>query len=271
MRTLQNHTILYDAECPMCKLYTNAFIQTGLLDKDGREAYQQLNDAACPMVDKQRAVNEIALINHETGEVTYGIKSLFKIIGNALPVFKPLFNFSPFVWLMSKVYAFISYNRRIIIPTHGDDFVVQPGFKLRYRVAYLIFTWAVTSYILTYYAGLLKGIMPVGNLYREGLICGGQVLFQGMIISIVANPKKWEYLGNMMTISFAGGLLLLPVLLLANVIGAHPVYYTLYFMVVAGLMFLEHIRRSKILKIGWTLTITWAIYRGLILFIILFI
>jgi predicted DCC family thiol-disulfide oxidoreductase YuxK len=271
MKTLSDHTILYDAECPMCNLYTKAFVQTGLLDDHGRAPYQQLQPQTRPNVDRQRAVNEIALIDHKTGEVTYGIKSLFKVLGNAMPVFKPLFAFAPFVWLMSKVYAFISYNRRVIIPTVGDGFDLQPTFKLKYRIAYLIFTWAVTSYILTLYAALLSGIMPVGNLYRECLICGGQIFFQGAIISFVADGKRWEYLGNMMTISFAGGLLLLPVVLLANILGVHPVIYAGYFMLVAGLMFLEHIRRSKILKLGWVMTITWAVYRAAILAVILFI
>jgi predicted DCC family thiol-disulfide oxidoreductase YuxK len=271
MKTLGNFTILYDAECPMCKMYTNVFVQVGLLDKNGREAYQQLSPEACPMVDRQRAVNEIALINQETGEVTYGIKSLFKIIGNAMPVFKPLFNFSPFVWVMGKLYSFLSYNRRVIIPSVGDGFEMQPTFKLKYRVAYLVFAWAVTSYILTRYAGLLQGVVPVGNLYREYLICGGQIFFQGVIISLIFNEKKWEYLGNMMTISFGGALLLLPMLALARIIGQQPIIYAGYFMLVAGLMFLEHIRRSKLLNIGWTLTISWAIYRAIVLLAILFI
>jgi predicted DCC family thiol-disulfide oxidoreductase YuxK len=271
MKTLKNHTILYDAECPMCNLYTKAFVQTGLLGNNGRAPYQQLQPQTCPRVNRQRAVNEIALIDNQTGEVTYGIKSLFKILGNAMPVFKPLFGFAPFIWLMSKVYAFISYNRRVIIPTTGNGFALQPTFKLRYRIAYLIFTWAVTSYILTHYAILLGGIMPVGNLYREFLICGGQVFFQGVIISLVAADKGWDYLGNMMTISFAGSLLLLPVVLLGNVPVQHPVIYAGYFMLVAGLMFLEHIRRSKILNLGWVMTITWAIYRAAILAAILFI
>lgn len=270
MKTLNDHFILYDAECPMCKLYANAFVQTGMLDKNGREAYQQLNAGACPTVNRQRAANEIALINRKTGEVTYGIKSLFKIIGNAAPVFKPLFNFAPFVWFMSKVYAFISYNRRVIVPTAGDSSDVQPTFKLAYRIAYLVFTWAVTSYILTFYASLLKGIMPVGNLYREAMICGGQIIFQGVVISMVAKDKRWDYLGNMMTISFAGGLPLLVMLLTAKVLGAHPVIYAVYFITVAGLMFLEHIRRSKLLNIGWALSITWSIYRAAILAVILF-
>ena len=80
MKTLNNHVILYDAECPMCSVYTKAFVQTGLLGTDGRAPYQSLNENTCPLVDRQRAVNEIALVNQETGEVTYGIKSLFKIL-----------------------------------------------------------------------------------------------------------------------------------------------------------------------------------------------
>ncbi|MGZ3822294.1 MAG: DUF393 domain-containing protein, partial [Mucilaginibacter sp.] len=161
MNTLKNHQILFDADCPMCSLYTKAFVQTGLLEPAGRAAYQSLAAEACPMVDQQRAVNEIALINQETGEVTYGINSLFKVFANAMPALRALFNFGPFVWLMSKVYAFISYNRRVIIPASGaNNFAYQPTFRLKYHVAYLIFTWALTSLILTAYADLLIGILP---------------------------------------------------------------------------------------------------------------
>src|SRR4051812_5077979 len=137
MKTLKNHTILYDAECPMCKLYTSGFAKTGMLEKQGVRPYQQMPGAFCPYVDQQRAVNEIALVDTITGEVTYGIHSLFKVLGNAIPVFKPLFALQPFVWLMTKFYAFISYNRKVIIPAavSRDSAVLQPTFKLRYRLA----------------------------------------------------------------------------------------------------------------------------------------
>jgi hypothetical protein len=129
----------------------------------------------------------------------------------------------------------------------------------------------VTSYILTRYADLLIGAIPAGNIYREALICGGQIFFQGIIISLIDKEKKWNYLGNMMTISFAGSLLLGVILLLSGLIGYHPLFYCLYFLLVAGLMLLEHIRRTKLLKLGWTLTITWALYRAALLVIILLI
>lgn len=271
MKTLKNHLILFDEECPMCRMYTSAFVSTGLLDREGRAAYQDLSAQACPMVDRHRAVNEIALVNQETGEVSYGIESLFKIFALVIPFFGPLFRFRPFVWLMSKVYAFIAYNRRVIVPPPVKDeaYQFQPTFKLHYRIAYLIFTWLATAYILSNYTGLMKGLLPTCHAYREYFICGGQIIFQGIIIALLNKQKAWVYLGNMMTISFAGALLLLPASLLSTWFQLNPIFYVVWFMAVAGLMFLEHIRRSSILKIGWTLTISWVLYRIAVLLIIL--
>jgi len=271
MKTLKNHLILFDAECPMCRVYTKAIVNTGLIEEDGRAAYQDINLETCPMLDRQRAVNEIALINQETGEVSYGIESLFKVFGVAIPALKFLFNFKPFVWVMSKVYAFIAYNRRVIVPPPiiSDPFQLQPTFKLNYRIAYLVFTGLTVAYILSGYANLMGGLLPTGNAYREYLICGGQIFFQGLVIQFIDKSKRWNYLGNMMTISFAGALLLSPMLLVAQWVDLNPIVYAAWFMLVAGLMFLEHIRRTKLLKLGWALTATWVMYRIIVLAIIL--
>jgi len=269
MKTLQNHVILFDDECPMCYAYTKTFIRTGMLDKKGREAYQNMPAYICPLVDKQRAANEIALVNTLTGEVTYGIQSLFKIIGHALPIFKTLFSFVPFVYLMQKFYALISYNRKVIIPVKVKANTIQPSFKIQYRLIYLIFTWLVTAHILTAYANLLTPFVPLGGSYREYLICGGQMLFQGTVILFYRKDKIWEYLGNMMTISFAGALLLSPMLVVAYYFQMSTVLFMLYFLVVAGLMLLEHLRRSKILNLGYTMSISWVLYRLIVLALIL--
>lgn len=269
MKTLQNHVILFDNECPMCYAYTKTFIKTGMLDKNGREAYQNMPSNICPLVDRQRAANEIALVNTQTGEVTYGIQSLFKIIGHALPIFKKLFSFGPFVYVMQRFYAFISYNRKVIIPAKIKANTIQPGFKIQYRLVYLLFTWLVTAYILTAYAGLLTHFVPLGSSYREYLICGGQMFFQGIVILFYHKDKLWNYLGNMMTISFAGSLLLLPALVVSHYFQANPILFMLYFLMVAGLMFVEHLRRSSILNLGLTMSITWVLYRLIVLALIL--
>ena len=58
MQTLRDHTILYDEDCPMCKMYTGAFVATKMLDKNGRQAYQQMPENVRCKVDIARAVNE---------------------------------------------------------------------------------------------------------------------------------------------------------------------------------------------------------------------
>ncbi|HWD87043.1 MAG TPA: DCC1-like thiol-disulfide oxidoreductase family protein [Mucilaginibacter sp.] len=268
MKTLNNHIILYDAECPICTRYTKALTNRGMLEQGGWASYQQMPAEVCPMVDRQRAVDEIALVDVETGEVNYGVKSLFKVFGNSFPLLKPLFSFGPFVWVMSKAYAFFSFNRRVIIPSNTYDKGLQPTFRFGYRLAYLLLSWLAVGFILTRCAALLTTFIPLGSPYREYAICGGQILFQGIIVSFYAPKKRWDYLGNMMTISFAGALLLIPVVLLHHLIH-WPLFFPLYFMLVAGLMFLEHIRRTKLLALGWLLTITWALYRIILLLIIL--
>ncbi len=273
MKTLKNHTILYDAECPMCRMYTKAFTSVGMLDKTGAQPYQQMPTAICTFVDQKRAVNEIALVDNHTGQVSYGIHSLFKVLGTSIPVFAPLFAFRPFIWLMTRVYAFISYNRKVIIPVALDqqNNSLQPDFRIGYRLSYLFFTWFMASFILTKYAVLLTGLVPVGGPLREYFICAGQLFFQAVVIRFVAPERTWEYLGNMMTISFAGALLLLPALVFNNFAHLPALVYTGYFVLVAGLMFLEHFRRMKLLQLGHLPTLSWLVYRLLLLVLILFI
>lgn len=137
-------------------------------------------------------------------------------------------------------------------------------------MAYLLFTWLMVGFILTAYAQNLKQMVPVGNAYREYFICGGQIIFQLIIATLFRRNRKWDYLGNMMTISFAGALLLLPMLIVAKFIPVPVLVNVLYFLGVAGLMLLEHIRRTKLLNLGWALTISWIMYRLGVLILILY-
>ena len=127
MKTLKDHTIFYDAVCPMCNAYTNAFVRSGMLDREGRGTYQQLPAAYAGKIDLQRAVNEIALINRQTGEVHYGIDSMFLVIGHSFPFLQPFFRNRLCAWLANKIYRFISYNRRVIMRSwYSDNWLGSP-------------------------------------------------------------------------------------------------------------------------------------------------
>jgi hypothetical protein len=68
-----------------------------------------------------------------------------------------------------------------------------------------------------------------------------------------------------MTISFAGALLLLPMLAIAPLLHPSPAISAGYALGIAGIILMEHIRRSKLLSLGRGLTITWILYGFLVL------
>jgi predicted DCC family thiol-disulfide oxidoreductase YuxK len=215
MKTLIDHTILYDDECPLCREYTNAFVKTGMLDQHGREAFTNVVNSNIPNIDWNRARNEIALINKKDNSVQYGIDSLMTILSNSMPGLKRLFRFKPFYFLMNQFYFFISYNRKAIAPAkvfEGNS-TCAPDLNYTYRWAYIIFTWLVTSFILVQYSTLVFPLIPRSDFYREFLICGGQLVFQGVIVATIKRDRWIHYLGNVMTISFMGALALAPMFL----------------------------------------------------------
>lgn len=270
MKTLKNYRLIFDHACPLCRAYSGVFVKTKMLDESGREAYQQMSIQTSSCINRDRARNEIALVNNLTGEVVYGVDSIFKILAHAFPVFAPLFNFKPFHWLMKRVYSFISYNRKVIIPGNDKTDTCTPDVNLKYRWAYIIITWLITSWVLTHYSYHLIGLLSPSRFFREFIICGGQIVFQSGVIYLLSKSKIMEYLGNMMTISFAGAILLSLFLLAGKIMGLHtPFIYAGYFMIVVGLMLLEHFRRVKLLNINWSASAGWVLYRLLVLLIII--
>ncbi|HTF02396.1 MAG TPA: DCC1-like thiol-disulfide oxidoreductase family protein [Bacteroidia bacterium] len=273
MKTLENHTMVYDADCPLCMAYTNAFVSTKMLDKEGRIPYQQVGGEFCPGMDAERAKNEIALVNRETGEVKYGLDSLLTILEMRFRWIGKVARIQPLNFFIQKFYNFISYNRKVIMPAPprtSGMYDCTPTFKLKYRLAYIAAVWLITSLVLVKYSTLLTGFIPETNFTREFLICGGQVVFQLLAVGFFAKGKIMDYLGNMMTVSLIGALLLLPAFIIGSILTGLPAeVFIAYFMGVVGFMLYEHARRMKILELGWWPSVSWVLYRMIVLGIIL--
>lgn len=256
MKTLKNHTLVYDNECPMCNLYSKGFMAAGMLDQHGREAFTELNVETKSRIDFNRAKNEIALVDHDRNRVTYGLESLLLIIGNSFPVLEKTARIKPLYWLFKKLYSFVSYNRKQIIPSkndYGTD-ACNPDFNLKYRLAYLIFVAVFSGFILSLFSEKL-GLSR--NFFREAGICIGQILWQTVFLKAYLKEKLWDYLGNMITVSLIGTILLIPgVFLNLNTMAAF-----IYFGIVVTVMFLEHIRRSRILGLNLLPTLSWVLFR----------
>lgn len=272
MRTLKEHVIIYDDQCPLCHLYTGAFVKTGMLEANGREAYTCLRPEVAGLLDGERSRNEIPLVDLRTGTVVYGVDSLFKVLGHRFPALRLLFGLRPFRWLAQVAYALVSYNRKVVIP--GRVFEAEgactPTFHLPWRLAYLGVAWLVSAWVLTAYAARLAPLVPASSFGREFLVCGGQMVFQAGLVGLLRRDRLVHYLGNLMTVSLAGSLLLLPALALgAAGLVLPPFAYAAWFTGVVGLMFLEHVRRVKLLGIPVAATAGWVVYRLLVLAVIL--
>lgn len=271
MKTLNHQTLLYDKDCPLCNAYTSGFIKAKLLDSNGRKAYCDLNSANYSFVDLKRATNEIALIDTKNKTVVYGIDSMLKVLGNAFPLLEHVGNLKPIKFGLKKLYSFISYNRKVIIPSKEDKsptLQCVPDFNYKYRTIYILFATLVTSIVLFKFSKTI-GIIPESSFLRACLMVLGQIGFQVLFISKVTRQKRVTYIGNLMTISLMGSLILIPALIINRLVNLNEMALLAWFGLTFGLMLYEHIRRIKLLEFPSYLSATWVLYRMLILIIIL--
>ncbi len=272
---MKNSVLIYDDKCPLCKAYTKAFVKFNMLNGEGRVSFSELDQQKfIESVDWDKARNEIPLIDEKENKVYYGVDALLKILGDKWTFFKWYGRQSALVFLAKKAYKFISYNRRVIIPGVYREckYNSAPDFDLKYRIIYLLFTWLVTSLTLTAYSSLLTEFIGGTSFGREFMICGGQIVFQMMLLLLTSKGKEavMEYLGTMMTVSMIGSLLLLPVLLIGVLFPVIPAFFFLgWFGLVVCVMLYDHIRRVKLTNSPKWLSASWIIYRILILVLIL--
>lgn len=271
MKTLENHTLLYDEDCPLCQVYTSGFIKTGMLDQNGREPFSALSSESQKFINLERASNEIALVDNENKTVIYGIDSLLKVLGVRFPIIEKIGHLKPVKFLLKKLYSFISYNRKVIIPSEehtSDALQCLPSFNVKYRLLYILFLMIVTMFTLFHFSKNIS-TLPHESLMREGFITIGQLVFQGLLIYKLDKKTILNYFGNVMTISLMGSLLLLPLLIINWSVQISETILLIWFGITVLLMFLEHKRRVKLLKLPSYLTYTWVVYILLILLTIL--
>ncbi|TDX08594.1 hypothetical protein [Flavobacterium sp. S87F.05.LMB.W.Kidney.N] len=271
MKTLENQTLLYDEDCPLCSLYTTGFVKSGMLDENGRKSYCQLSDEEQSFVDLKRAPNEIALINNKTKTVTYGIDSLIKVIGFSFPIIEKIATVKPIHFVLKKMYSFVSYNRKVIIPgtvKEENKLECTPDFDYKYRFIFIGFALTITSLVLFGYSNLIP-ILPNSNMAREIILALGQIVFQSLFLLNYDRKTIINYVGNLMTVSLMGSLILVPILILNQFINLPEMLVLGWFGITVFIMCAEHFRRVKVLKLPFYLSYTWILYRILALLFIL--
>lgn len=271
MKTLKNQTLLYDEDCPLCRVYTKGFITAGMLDENGKKPYCQLSQEEESFIDVKRASNEIALVDNKNKTVLYGIDSLLKVIGFSFPWMEKVGNIKPINFLLKKLYSFISYNRKVIMPSKKKATTKTecvPDFNIKYRLLYIIFATIIT--ILTLYkCAQIITILPEASIYREIILAVGQIGFQLLFLTKKDKKTNLNYVGNLITISLLGAIVLLPIIILSSIIVVPQLFILTWFGMTVCIMIAEHYRRVAILELPKYLTATWILYRIIALVIIL--
>jgi len=270
MKTLEDHTLLYDNDCPLCNVYTSGFIKAKMLDDKGRKSFHLVSKEEQNFIDVKRATNEIALVDNKNKTVIYGIDSLLKVIGNSFPRIEKIGGYKPIHFLLKKLYSFISYNRKVIIPSKRKsepELQCVPDFNYKYRFIYIIFATIITTLVLFKFSNSIT-ILSESNMRRELLLAIGQIIFQS---SFLLNTKRViiiDYVGNLMTVSLIGCFFLIPLLIINSFVLLPQHIMLLGFGITVLLMFLEHSRRVTLLELPLYLSYTWILYRIIALIII---
>ena len=244
MKTLENQTLLYDEDCPLCRVYTSGFIKTGMLDKNGKKPYCQLSKNEQEFIDIKRASNEIALVDNENKTVLYGIDSLLKVIGFSFPWMEKIGNLKPIKFFLKKLYSFISYNRKVIIPSKiKKEINLQciPDFNFKYRILYILFAVLISSLIVNQYFFSFS-ILKIISLFIV------LILFQSTLILIYSKEIILNYLGNFSTSILVGSFLLLPMSFLNSTINLSKISLDSYFYITLVIVIIDILRRIQIIK-----------------------
>lgn len=263
-----NEMLLYDADCPLCKWYTQKFVEQNLLPVSGRVPFNKMGPYVKQNIDVQRAKNEIALYNKATGETLYGIESLVKLLSKKWKWVEKGFKYGLINGLFSRLYAFISYNRKIIVPSpKTEDFLsCFPEPKPAYRIAFIAFCMVVVNFIVgAYFRGPLAVFGHWNYPCREMVFFAGQLVFQGLFFYLFKIKNFYDYAGHVSFISFKGAFFLGGFYLFAVLLENAGINVTLFkpffFGAIFMYMFLEHRRVTDLTGFPAFLSYTWLLFR----------
>jgi len=268
--------IIYDADCPMCRWYTGKFVQYNFLTPNGIEPYQQIGPFTKTQIDMQKARNHIALLNKKTGEVTYGVNSILTILGQRWKWIKTAANTKLIAPLLSVIYDFISFNRKIIAPAPRRSYLdCAPDLNLGYRLAFVFCAMLLVEFTA---GAFFKQWFPTYTRYntihwRESILFISQIVFQGLFAILLKEKQKIEYISHVAVVAAYGGLLLVPMhffLLGMAHFGLQTAFLAPAILgAVLMAMFMEHKRRINLMGYKPMLSYTWVLFR-VVLFFLLF-
>ncbi len=259
MKTTATKAIIYDNTCPMCQAYTKVFVKFGFLEKHNRIAFTELtNQPFIAQMDLQRSKHEIPLVDFSNGETIYGLDALLFILSEKWPLIGKIIRIKPVYWFFKRLYAMVSYNRRIIVASQKQEtlFDCAPDFNLKYRRVFILFAVLFSSLITWWFGTSMAHYLHIHEAgHKMLLIAGSGWVLQFILASLFMKQKTTDYFGHLATIMIVGVLLLIPGMFLSALTGyQYEIIPAASICISGGIMLWQNIRRIRHLELsqGWT-------------------
>ncbi len=202
-----NKVLIYDTDCPLCRVYTKGLVVAGALPNSARQSNASITDEKLMhQLDPVRSKHEIPLLDLDTGETQYGVDAVLTLLSGTWPRFTRFVRETVLFELARKFYAFISYNRRIIVPATTERWHIMdltPDFNAVYRSIFLV---------LLYAALLVSHLAIVGQVDLLGVgLLAAQVGWASVYIARHSTQTRLantlDYVGHLGMSILVGGIL----------------------------------------------------------------
>ncbi len=220
---MEDKALIYDSNCPLCCWYTDKFIQIGALPENGRISFNELSVQEKVFLDEHKSRHQIPLLDTKTGKVVYGIDGLTLILANKFPFFEKILTNEFCKNLVKPLYSFISYNRRIIVPSkviENQSIDCAPDFNLGCRLSLILVCMSL-------FYGLVFSLNIQLQLFGINLFLVYPVLIFAYILFISKNDfkqKLWNVLGDFSLTNLSTTMLFLPLFILHYFVPNIPTY-----------------------------------------------
>jgi len=264
---LPKYLLLYDEDCPVCKLYARFFAYLGILPKESFLPWHRGIEMPELNFDHKLSMDKIALIDTESNTNLYGVDSILEVISLKTKWIKTIGKTTIIYFLLTKLYDFIALNRKIIAAIDcSDRCPCNPRKGYSQRIVLVLISAFVVNYATSiYFSENLKAYFIGNKAYGDYLFFFGQIGFQFIAFKILKEKDFYNYAGHVSFVSFLGAVLLLVFhfgLQFIQYIGMEiDMLNPLCYGIVFSFMFYEHSRRLSIEKMTQWLSLTWFIYR----------
>ena len=247
MSPLPENALIYDDKCPLCSAYTTAFVKGGLLQKEGRISFSEVNMQQFS-IDWNKARHEIPLINLQTGEVSYGVEALVNILSKKWRWIKPLLEVKMVSLFFKWLYKLISYNRKIIAASkHVKDTVFDytPDYSFFWRLMLIIITYSLSAYIFD------KAIVQLCNTYHFNIPALNVLYWIWLPLTttvLIKNKKATDIIAHTGITLMLAGTICLYIAKLLNYFWAPPFLMCLYLSLIAVIIIQQVQKRIDAIK-----------------------